>query len=478
MEPGSAAPPGGTGIALDQDMQLKLPIAAFSTTFLLSLGWGLGCGASSELSFECKDSTQPDQGFASCESGLKHRPEIVACQLALPRPGIDCGGGFDPSGCNTDSDCTEAPNGYCVSGQVCYCTYACKTDADCADGQLCECRGSVSACVPAAGCKVDADCPGSICATHLTECGGTGYSCVTDADDCTTNADCKQGQQCLYNGSRRYCGVDTCVEGRPFYVDGHIRTAPLEAGASWSDRDVCRHLETLDLTPGVRQLAQDHYLEMAAMEHASVAAFARFTLQLMSLGAPANLVDESQKALADELRHARLAFGIAERLGVARQPAKLDVSHALDDQSPWNILHTTLMEGCIGETIAAARMLEASLLATDSRLSAALAQVAEDETRHATLAWRSVAWLLRRNPELAEPARQLLARTVAAQLAEPAESESMPREVQPHAEQLGVLSDARGRLVAHEALRHIVRPTANALFSRLSAAGPVQAATV
>ena len=47
------------------------------------------------------------------------------------------------------------------------------------------------------------------------------------------------------------------------------------------------------------------------MEHASVAAFARFTLHLMSLGAPAALVERSNAALADETLHAKLAFAIA-----------------------------------------------------------------------------------------------------------------------------------------------------------------------
>lgn len=49
------------------------------------------------------------------------------------------------------------------------------------------------------------------------------------------------------------------------------------------------------------------------MEHASVAAFARFTLQLLAMGAPAELVQASVGAAADELDHARLRFGIADR---------------------------------------------------------------------------------------------------------------------------------------------------------------------
>ncbi|MCA9626299.1 MAG: ferritin-like domain-containing protein [Myxococcales bacterium] len=463
-------------------MQLKLPITALSTTFLLSLGWGLGCGASTspESSFECTDTGQPDQGFATCDNGLKHRPQAVACQLALPRAGVECTSGFDPAECTTDSDCTASPNGYCVAGQICYCRYACSTDADCGESQLCECgSGGVSACVSALGCQSDADCPGSVCAIHTTECGGHGYSCVTSEDGCTTNADCKSGEQCLYDGTRRSCGLDTCVEGRPFYVEGHIRTAPLHAGSNWSQDDRCASLADVVVTDDAREAAQHHYLQMAAMEHASVAAFARFTLQLMSLGAPADLLRGSHEALADELRHAKLAFAIAAHLGAPRQPGPLDVTGALEQASPRAILETTLAEGCVGETIAAARMLEASLLVADPALAAELRRVAEDETRHAALAWRSVAWLLDLHPELERSAREYLDRTVTTALGDEARLVRADADAQSPAETLGVLSEARGRAVARAAVQHLVAPAARALFSRRgeSARGVLRADT-
>lgn len=458
-------------------MQLKLPITALSTSFLLSLGWGLGCGASTSPAsgFQCEDTAEPEQGFATCESGLKHRPEAVECQLGVPRSGMECTTGFEGGECTTDTDCTASANGYCVAGQTCYCRYACESDADCGEGQLCECRGVVSQCVPTSGCRSDADCPESVCAAHRTECGGTGYSCVSDRDACTTDADCGSGEQCLWDGNRRSCKVDNCVEGRPFYVAGHIRTAPLRAGADWSDSSVCPGLGGIVPSAGAREAAQAHYLEMAAMEHASVAAFARFTLQLLGLGAPATLVEGAQAAMADELRHARLAFSLAAQLGAARQPAELDVSAALDERSAWDTLKTTLLEGCIGETVAAARMLEAALLTTSDELSQALRAVADDETSHAALAWRSVAWLLEAHPELVSPARHLFQRTLASQLNTAADHSGVEGHPALEAEALGVLSETRGRLVARAALRHIVIPAGQALFARLESSLPSSA---
>ena len=47
------------------------------------------------------------------------------------------------------------------------------------------------------------------------------------------------------------------------------------------------------------------------MEHASIAAFARFSLELLAFGAPPDLVEQAQAAMADETRHAKLCFALA-----------------------------------------------------------------------------------------------------------------------------------------------------------------------
>ena len=47
------------------------------------------------------------------------------------------------------------------------------------------------------------------------------------------------------------------------------------------------------------------WLRQAEEEHASVASFARHTLQLMSFGAPSELLKESQRASVDEIKHAK-----------------------------------------------------------------------------------------------------------------------------------------------------------------------------
>ena len=68
------------------------------------------------------------------------------------------------------------------------------------------------------------------------------------------------------------------------------------------------------MTDDQRQRLIHHWAETAQFEHASVASFARFTMQLMAIGAPADLVSEATRAQADEIRHARVCLGIASTL--------------------------------------------------------------------------------------------------------------------------------------------------------------------
>ncbi len=60
------------------------------------------------------------------------------------------------------------------------------------------------------------------------------------------------------------------------------------------------------------------WLRNALMEHASVAALARFTLELLAVGAPADLIRDSNAAASDETRHAELCFALAASTWVSQ----------------------------------------------------------------------------------------------------------------------------------------------------------------
>jgi hypothetical protein len=138
-----------------------------------------------------------------------------------------------------------------------------------------------------------------------------------------------------------------------------------------------------------------HWTKLGQMEHASIAAFARFSLQLLSLGAPPELVDACTRALADETAHTRLCFQLASAYaGCAIGPGPLDVSGSLVVTALADVVELVIAEGCFGETRAALEALAAAETATDPALITAYTRIAADERRHAELAFRFAGWAL------------------------------------------------------------------------------------
>jgi hypothetical protein len=214
------------------------------------------------------------------------------------------------------------------------------------------------------------------------------------------------------------------------------------------------------LSPEARAQLAAHWTDIGLMEHASIAAFARFSLQLLALGAPADLIEETNCALADETKHARLCFALASSYGGAPVgPGRLDIAGSLEGATAEAILRTVIHEGCIGETHAALEAAESRALCRDAAVSEVLDVIARDEARHAELAWRFVQWLLSERPELREVAESEFS-SVFAELAEPRDASSVSGELARY----GVLDAGSRRAVRRHALESVVAPCAARLL--------------
>ena len=165
--------------------------------------------------------------------------------------------------------------------------------------------------------------------------------------------------------------------GRPLYVAGMARMAPAP--------------------PATPHPHAARWLRDAWSEHASIASFARFALELMAIGAPLCMVAAAHEAAVDEIAHTQICLRRARALiGPVAGPGRLPIHGVVIRRSLDDVAVAAVIEGCIGETIAA--------------LEAPLDVIARDELRHAQLAWRFVAWAVQRG------AREAVRRAFAAAL--------------------------------------------------------------
>jgi hypothetical protein len=199
----------------------------------------------------------------------------------------------------------------------------------------------------------------------------------------------RMGVQCCYPGRILYC------IGRPLIDGGRAIVAATQRGSdAWLDAAVAPDLSGLG--PDERVALAAAYAADASLEHASVASFARFSLELLAVGAPAFLVAAAHEAALDEVRHARACFALASAYaGAPIGPAGLPISGAMAISSDLSdIVERTVDEGCVGETTAAVAAMEQAHAASDPGVREILSRIAEDEARHAELAFRTVAWAI------------------------------------------------------------------------------------
>lgn len=205
------------------------------------------------------------------------------------------------------------------------------------------------------------------------------------------------------DGSCCYVACEGACCGRPFLVNGTALVAGTTSGDAWTSSEVARDSSLDALVRAARGLGEharrklsDAWIADAQMEHASIASFAQFSLDLLRLGAPPELLRECHLAALDEIEHARIAFTVAEQLScVAVGPDVLPIGD-LQLHTIEQAVAAAVIEGCIGETIAAAILSEQAHQCSEAGLARLLTKMAEDELRHAQLAWRFVAWSIQR----------------------------------------------------------------------------------
>ncbi len=148
------------------------------------------------------------------------------------------------------------------------------------------------------------------------------------------------------------------------------------------------------------ELAQ-HWRQMGRTEHASIAAFAHVTLELLAVGAPMELVAAAQRDAHDEVCHAELCFSLARSFdGSAQSPASFpevhearSLPHSRADALA-QVAVAALVEGAFLEGVSARMLGQLALRVDDEAIKSVLKQLAADEGRHARHGWDVVDWCL------------------------------------------------------------------------------------
>ncbi len=449
----------------------------------------------------CYQPTSLGGGFERCGDGVVRRPAAGTCPSELPRATlfnpaqllefdrIIADNGITPDQlrawrpCLKDSDCDGFRHGYCWvafeggvwtgESALTQCKYGCTTDAECGGPRVCMCGSPIGLCTNAT-CLSDSDCPGDLSCTQYESGPGCGsqaplaFACQAFEDACSVDADCP-GAYCLYNGSRRECGQVGCpVPGRPFLVGKGPRVAKLAARGDWFSSEALSREPVHPLIasdPALRDELTLAWTEMALMEHASIASFARFALHLLSIGAPPELLAAATRAMQDETRHAQACFALARRYGGQDVgPGALDLRGTLSACDFESIVLAAVREGCIGETVAALEASEAAEHCADPSTRQVLEAIAREESEHAELAWRFVAWALRQaRPALVEQVRCLFKAAHAGHLATAAATSLRDRTFLA----FGVVTPAHRERLTQRAWRETVVPCADALLHSL-----------
>lgn len=156
------------------------------------------------------------------------------------------------------------------------------------------------------------------------------------------------------------------------------------------------------LTEDQLSKAASYWAKVAMMEHASVASFSRFSLELMSIGASPELLALAHQAALDEVRHTQISLDIANQFSSTTfTPGAFPISSKAADFAFGDmerIASAAALEACIEETLAAAVVMYQAEHMGDSKQQTLLRAVALDEANHAAFAWKAVQWMASTSP--------------------------------------------------------------------------------
>jgi hypothetical protein len=186
------------------------------------------------------------------------------------------------------------------------------------------------------------------------------------------------------------------ARGRQLRRFGKILLPPVVDGDAWARLPLEAAADPL-----LRAALAAQWRENGRTEHASIAAFAGLTLELVALGAPPELIAGSQRDALDELRHTELCFSLARALdGAAESPGAFPAALSARSSSLprtaalARLAVDSLVDGALHEGVSARVIARLVKRCEDPATREALREIAADEGRHSAHGWDVVEWCL------------------------------------------------------------------------------------
>ncbi len=191
-------------------------------------------------------------------------------------------------------------------------------------------------------------------------------------------------------------GTFGMARGRQLRKRGKVLLPPLVPGGDWA-----RLTMEGEIPEDVRAAVAARWRENGRTEHASVAAFARLTLDLMALGAPPELVESANRDARDEIRHTDLCFSLAKTIdgrdeGPGPFPEAQSARTLLSNRTLAlaELAVDSLIDGALHEGLSARILSHLVRRCEVPAVRSLLHELATDEARHSVHGWDAVAWCL------------------------------------------------------------------------------------
>lgn len=150
--------------------------------------------------------------------------------------------------------------------------------------------------------------------------------------------------------------------------------------------------------PAPDESVRKQWLRRIEAEHRSAASTQHFTLWLIQLGAPPELLELGLRVVADELAHAQLCGSVYNEAGGLDAPSRsretLGLTRTEGEPLERDVFRVGVEQFCLGETAAVRIFGRMRAKATVACVRRALDRILRDEVVHRDFGWTLLEWLL------------------------------------------------------------------------------------